>query len=276
MSQDEHFKFVQALAADLNQKDIKLPSFPDVVMRIRTALDCSDTTAEDLASILSNDAVLASRILVLANSTYHNPAGVKIESLDAAAGRIGFEKIRSAAISYAVEQLHASKDLEPLKNELRANWSNGLRIAAMSEVITRCCTKLDGDSAFVAGLLNRIGVLYIFTKYSEYPALLQDPETRSNLIDEWAAPIGESIVANWGFSGDIQATLNPDEVETTRRRSEPNLADVITLAKQSLNGEQDQLHDSAEAQRVALTPDNMPKIQEMYKAKLDSLAAAVT
>ena len=275
MSQDEHFKFVQTLASDLNSKDIKLPSFPDVVMRIRAALDDPDTTGQDLAKVLSNDAVLASRILIFANSTYHNPAGIKIEGLDAAVGRVGFEKVRTAAISYAVEQLYASEDLAPLKNELRKTWSEGLRLAALAEVIARHCTKLDGDSAFVAGLLNRIGVLYIFTKYAEYPSLLQDPKARQELIDEWAAPIGESIVANWDFSEEIQHTLNPDEVETTRRRTEANLSDIVVTAKLSLVGDEIELQETEEAKRLELTADKMPKILESYKEKLESLASAV-
>jgi len=275
MSQSEYFELVQSLAADLNKKDIKLPSFPDVVVRVRTALDDSDTTSTDLANILSVEAVLASRILILANSTYHNPGGIKIDGLEAAVGRIGFEKVRTAAIAFAVEQLHASEGLEPLKDELRATWSSGMRLAAMSEVIARHCTKLDGDSAFIAGLLNRIGVLYLFTKYHDYPALLQDPETRSSLIDEWAGPIGESIVANWKFSEEIQATLNPDEVETTHRRTKPNLADIVTTAKKSLNGGTEDWHDTDEAKRLALTDEKIPAIMESYKEKLDSLASAV-
>jgi hypothetical protein len=112
-------------------------------------------------------------------------------------------------------------------------------------------------------------------KYEAYPELLKDEEARQNLIDEWAAPIGESIVANWNFSEDIQATLNPDEVETTRRRSEANLADIVTTAKVSLNGEEPELHDTAEAKRLQLTEEQMPAIMESYQKKLDSLASAV-
>lgn len=275
MSQNEYFELVQSLAADLNKDNVKLPSFPDVVIRIRTALDDPDTTSGDLANILGVDAVLASRILILANSTYHNPGGIKIEGLEASVGRVGFEKVRTAAIAYAVEQLHASKGLEPLKDELRATWSAGMRLAAMSEVIARQCTKLDGDSAFIAGLLHRIGVLYLFTKYHDYPTLLQDPETRSSLIDEWAGPIGESIVANWKFSEEIQSTINPDEVETTRRRSTANLADVVTTAKYSLNGGEEDWHGTDEAKRLDLTDEKLPAIMESYQQKLDSLASAV-
>lgn len=275
MSQDQHFKFVKNLALELNRKEIKLSSFPDVVMRVRKALDDEDTTGEKLARILSVDPVLASRILVLANSTFYNPAGIKIEGLDAAIGRIGFEKVRTTAISYAVEQLHSSQGLDALKTELRQTWSAGIRLAALTEVIAQQCTKLDTDSAFIAGLLNQIGVLYIFTKYDEYPDLLQDPEARQNLIDEWAAPIGENIVANWDFSDEIQATLNPDADERARRGTDPDLTDVVIAAKASLNGADDQLFDTPEAKRLRLNDQNMPTVMEQYEQKLMAVASAV-
>ena len=275
MSQDEHFKFVQSLAVELNRKEVKLTSFPEVVVRIRKALDDPKTTADMIAKSVSVEPVLASRILVLANSAYNNRAGIKIEGLDAAVGRIGFDQVRSAAIAYAVEQLHAAKGLEALKSELRQAWSSGLKLAAMSEVIAKHCTKLDCDSTFIAGLLNRIGVLYIFTKYDEYPGLLQDAEARQNLIDEWTAPIGESIVANWDFPADIQATLNPDEAGMDRRGPDVDLTDVVVAAKASLNGGAETLFASAVAQRLQLSEEKMPAIMESYEQKLMSLASAV-
>lgn len=275
MSQDAYFKFAKSLARDLNRKEISLPSFPDVVIRIRTALDNPETTSGDLATIISVDTALALRILVLANSTYFNPAGIKIEGVDAAVGRIGFEKVRAAAIAYALEQLHSSQDLEPLKKELRDTWSLGLRLAALSEAIAKHCTRLDGDSAFIAGLLHHIGVLYIFTKYPEYPELLGNADTRQGLIDEWAAPIGESIVANWNFSKEIQATLNPAQSDAEGRRFKANLVDVVTTAKLSINGGEVQFPDTDEVHRLKLTDEIAPEILESYQQKLDSLASSI-
>lgn len=272
MSQDQHFQFVQALARDLNRKDIKLPSFPDVVIRIRRALDDPDCSGEDLAGILSVEPVLASRILILANSSYHNPSGVRIESLNSAVGRVGFEKVRTASITHAVEQLYASDQLATLKVELQQTWAAGLRIAALSEVLARQCTKLDSDAAFIAGLLHRIGSLYIFTKYEDFPELMRDRDMRERLIDEWEAPIGESIVANWGFSPEVQETLNPNDTE---RRVEPNLADVVVTARNSLDGDKIVFCQSDEARRLALNEDKMDVIEVAYKQKLESLSSAV-
>lgn len=275
MSQPTYAKFATSLARDLNRKEIALPSFPDVVVRIRKALDDAETTSTDLATIISVDAALTMRILVLANSSYYNPAGVKIEGLDAAVGRIGFEKVRTAAIAYAVEQLHSAKELEPLKKDLREIWSYGLRLGALAEAIARHCTKLDADSAFIAGLLHQIGVLYIFTKYPEYPELIDDPESRQNLIEEWAAPIGESIVVNWNFSKEICDTLNPEQSEAAKRSVKTDLVDVIQLAKASMNGADVNLENPVDERRLAVDDTIVPELLESYQKKLDSLASAV-
>ena len=275
MSQDELFEFLQSLAADLNGKLVKLPSFPEVVMRIRAALDDQETTGEDIETILHMDAALASRMLILANSAYYNPGGNKVDSLTAAVSRIGFEQVRTAAISYAVEQLYASEDLKPLKHELRKTWTTGLSLAALSEAIARKCTKLDADSAFVAGLLNRIGVLYIFSKYKEYPTILGNDDTRQELIDEWAAPIGESIVANWDFPDEIVKTMNPTDDSEEVYRPEANLADVVTTARLSLSGDESDWQDSAGAKRLNLDPKKMASIIDLYEQRLESLTTAL-
>ncbi|MDJ0701603.1 MAG: HDOD domain-containing protein [Woeseiaceae bacterium] len=275
MSQDEHFQFVQSLARELNRKEITLTSFPDVVLRVRKALNEPDTSAGQIAEILGVDPALASRVLVLSNSSFHNPRGVKIESLNAAVGRIGLNEIRTIAIAYAVEQLHASENLDALKDELRNAWSVALRLAAMSHVIAAQCTKLDSDSAFIAGLLNQIGVLYIFSKHGEYPNLLQDPEARQSLIDEWTAPIGESIVTNWEFSDDIRESVNPDQDEDARRGTKVNLADVVIAAKTMLDEKEVEVTSTPEGRRLALSEEQLPLLSEAYQQKLDSLVSSV-
>jgi len=275
MSHEAYTNFVQTLASELNNNEIKLPSFPDVVVKVRAALDRPETTADDLANILSVDAALASRVLMLANSTYHNPGGNKIESVGAAVGRVGFERVRTAAIAYAVEQLHSAEGLEALKDELRNAWMTSMRLAALSEVIAKQCTSLDGDNAFIAGLLHRIGVLYIFTKYHEHKDLVQDADARQSLIDEWSAPIGQNIVQSWGFSEEVSDTLNPDAVVSARGQNGANLADVVTTAKRSLNGTTVTLPDTDETLRLKLGADSLEAVQAMFENRLASLASAV-
>ena len=51
MSADEQASFMQGLAEALNSKEIALPSFPDVVVQIRTALEDPTCTAGRLAEV---------------------------------------------------------------------------------------------------------------------------------------------------------------------------------------------------------------------------------
>jgi len=275
MSQDEYFRFVKELATDLNRKEVKLPSFPDAVVKIRRALDDPECSADDLANILSSEPVLASRVLVFANSSYHNPAGTKIGGLNAAVGRVGFQKVRSAAISYAVEQLHDSAQFAPLKSELQKSWESGQRIAALSEVIAKMHKSLNSDSAFIAGLLHHIGSLYIFTKYEAFPDLLSSAEARQQLIDEWEGPIGESIVSNWDFSHEIRATFAANDSDADSRRVDPNLADVVAAAATLLSGDEIEFTETIESQRLKIVEDEMEPIKAAYQQKLESMSSAV-
>jgi HD-like signal output (HDOD) protein len=275
MSQEEYFRFVQGLAEDINRDNVKLPSFPEVVMRLREQLDNPDTTSLDIENTLSMDPVLASRMLRLANSVYHNAAGTKVESLHAAVSRVGFEPVRTAATQYALEQLHASKDLKPFESQLQRTWSFGLNLAALCESLARECTKLDFDSAFLAGLLNQVGVLYILSKHKEFPTLLDNAETRQSLIDDWVAPVGESVVANWGFSEAIQHSMNPKDKEERRGQGEPDLADVVVTAKRSLNKEDSDWQESIEAKRLQLTPEKMASVIELYEKRMESISASM-
>jgi HD-like signal output (HDOD) protein len=146
----------------------------------------------------------------------------------------------------------------------------------MSEVIARFCSKLNGDSAFIAGLLNQVGVLYILAKYDEYPKLLQDPTARQDLINEWAAPIGENIVTNWEFSEEIRATLNPAEDEAARPDNQATLVDVVFAAKASLENKGGEVCDAPASRRLKLKDEMMPEIMELYQLRIDSLASAVS
>lgn len=270
---DQKFEFVQQLATDLNRGDVALPSFPDVVIRIRQELEDPDCDGDRLAKIVSTEAALASRILVYANSSYYNPSGAKIVSLTASIGRIGFLKLRSVAITYAVEQLHFSKDLAAMRSELERVWNDSLRSAAMAESIASDVRKLDSEGAYLAGLLARIGVLYIMTQRSRFPELIDNAETRAELVSEWAAPIAESIASSWEFPDYIVEALNPPE-ELGASTDDASVADVLRVGEAALAAEKLELTDSIPARRLGLDEARWERVCERFENKMQSFAAA--
>ena len=60
MASQEQFKFVQALARDLESGDIKVPSLPAVVVKIRNLLDDDDSNFDKVSKVVSVDSALVS------------------------------------------------------------------------------------------------------------------------------------------------------------------------------------------------------------------------
>src|SRR5690349_19299913 len=82
-------EFTRRMAADLSSELAELPSFPDVVMRVRQAMARDDVTVEEITRIVSAEPSLSVRLLRLANSAGVNPSGKRVSTLRAAIARLG-------------------------------------------------------------------------------------------------------------------------------------------------------------------------------------------
>ena len=174
MAASPHFEFVADLAAAFNQGAISLPSFPDIVVRIRRTLEREDVHIGQVAKVVKADPVLVSKLLVFANSAAHNPAGHRIESVETAVSRLGFELVKNTAVSLAVRQMFLSqkhKDIAPL---LRAVWQESMQLSAMSSAVADGHSGFDREAALLSGLLHYVGKLYIVTRASDYPGFASD------------------------------------------------------------------------------------------------------
>ena len=70
---NEKFTLVQQLAKDLSKGDLELPSFPDIALRVRKALDDENATTDQIVQILGAEPVLAAKILAISNSAALRP-----------------------------------------------------------------------------------------------------------------------------------------------------------------------------------------------------------
>ena len=274
MSADEQTRFLEQLATELNSRNIQLPSFPDVVINIRAALEDPTCTSERLADVVRTDPVLAARLLMTANSAFHNRAGIEIVDLNLAISRLGFEVVRNTAITLAVEQIFNASQHDDARDVIREIWDNSLSMASMSFVLARQKRSLNADNAFLSGLLHEIGKLYIVTRARDYPALLGDAASLRTVMDQWNPSIGRSIVESWGFSSEIAATLEADENLATDAQAPASLVDVVHAAKQLLaadNLESGLGDGSPSHERLAVSNDSLPLIQEAYDMHAQSL-----
>ncbi len=274
MSGSDAFRFVNLLALELENGDITLPSLPDVVLKIRGMLEKEDCDFERIGKAVSVDPVLVSRLMLFANSAYHNRANVKIESLNTAIGRLGFEVVRSTAVSLAINQIYVSEKHSRAAKHLKAVWARSMKLSSMAYAVAQAHSALNEESAFMCGLLHEVGKLYIITKAEGFPDFLGDPDTFQGVLEEWNPQVSKSIIEAWGFSYDMVESTDPESYVDSDESLQPKLADAIYIAKLLLDNSEEEtlsLFDSPSCKKLGIDEASIKHVMDNYRGKLSTM-----
>lgn len=276
---NEEFRFISLLALELDNGDISLPSLPDVVMKIRTMLADENADFERLSNAISMDPVLVSRLFVVANSAFYNRANIKIETLDSAIGRLGVEVVRNTAMSLAMKQLYSADGYSYAAKYLRAVWARGMKLSCMAFAVAHGRAGLNDETAFLCGLLNEVGKLYIITKSKEFPTLLGDRKSFDAVLEKWNSQISKSIIESWHFPDEVAESADPNTYLDSDPNTAPAYVDVVAVAKWLVDhGQQDTLDLSEDPSCVKLgvDKDTVTGIMETYRHKLQTMQQSLT
>ncbi len=224
------FSFVKALAAELSQGQVELPSVPDIVVRLQKTLSDDAVSNDTVVLVLGSEPVLAGKLLTMANSAALNPSSRKIADLKTAVARVGFNIVRSVALSFAIEQLKKAGEYKHLEPQLDAMWKNSVQIAALCHVIARRFSSLNGDTALLAGLMHNVGRIYILTRASKYPTLTADPLTFNSIVRDWHTNVAKALLENWKVPDEIVDAVGGYEDLDRDARGPVTLTDVLSLA----------------------------------------------
>ncbi len=230
LSDPAAFGFVQSLAAELSRGKVELPSFPDIVPRIRKALADEDVTAAKVVRVVSSEPALAARLLQIANSAAINFSGKAVTDLRTAVARLGFNIVRSAAIAFAMSQLKKQPALAGLEKPLDELWLRSASVAATAHVVARRLTRVNPDIALLAGLLHGVGELYILARVSQHPGLFANQAVYHGIVRDWHANIAKALLENWEMAEEIIAAVSEFESYDRQLPGGPDLTDVLTVA----------------------------------------------
>ena len=242
------FGFVKALAGELSQGHVELPSVPDIVIKLQKTLSDENVSNEIVVRVVGSEPMLAGKLMNMANSAALNGTGRKIADLRMAVARVGFNIVRSAALAFAVEQLRKSPEFKHLEGPLDALWKNSVQIAALSHVIARRFSSLNGDTALLAGLMHNVGRIYILTRASKHPTLTADPLTYNSIVRDWHTNVAKALLENWRVAEEIVEAVAGYEDMDREQRGPVTLTDVLSLAmlvEKNRNGTE--MHEPNEA-----------------------------
>ena len=150
---------MQEYVRNLIQQRIKdLPTLPSVAMRILQVTNDPDSSVDDLREIIATDQVVAGRILRAVNSAYYGFPR-KVDTLSKAIVILGFNNVRSLALSVSVMDMYSPQNPSAFKyHEL---WKHAVGTAFAARAIARLYHPREIEKFFLAGLLHDIGIIAI-------------------------------------------------------------------------------------------------------------------
>jgi len=226
----KEFQFIEDLTAELSTKELVFPTSLNVTMKIRHALNSPDISNDAVARIVGAEPVLSAYILRLSNSAMFNQTGAPFTDLRKATMRLGHSMVRNVAITVGMKQLVQSKSSSEIPKVIDGLWKRCIRISALSFVVARRLTRVNPDTAMMAGLLLNIGKFYILSRAHAYDALFVDEAALWELVDHWHANIGTAILESWEVPEEIgNAVLNGADPGYSHR-GPPDLTDVVAAA----------------------------------------------
>jgi HD-like signal output (HDOD) protein len=221
-------QFLTNLAKDLSRGPVDLPCFPNVVIRVRDALNDPKTSVEETVKLVGTEPRLAARLIQSANSVAFNPVGARVTELRTAITRLGQQLVQAAAMAFAVRTMKDEPALRSIAKSLQELWNKSIAVASICQVVARR-TKIKPDEAFLAGLLHGIGRLYIIAHAGGQPGgFVLGPESE-DVIASWHPSIGKAVLENWRV-GQAMADSIGQQCDYDHKSREPDLTDVLIVS----------------------------------------------
>lgn len=280
-SSAEAFDFVKALAVELSSTKIELPSFPAIAMRVQRVLADDSVSPERVVRVVGGEPALAAKIMSMANSAALNPSGRQASDLRNAVARLGFDMLRSASITFAINQLRKAEQFKSIEKHLNVIWVRSITVAALCFVIAKRCGRVAPDTAMLTGLLHSVGKLYILTRASSFPALFGDPVKYNDIVRDWHGNVAKALLESWSIAPEIVEAVHQFEDRNRELRGSGSLTDVLSTSHlfASFKDEPDLLYANLQEfsidQRLGLDRKALEKIQADSATEIHALREAL-
>jgi HD-like signal output (HDOD) protein len=147
-----------------------------------------------------------------------------------------------------------------------------MKLACMAFAVAQKQSGVNGETAYLCGLLNEVGKLYIVTKAEEFPKLLGDQESFDTILEKWNPQISKSIIESWGFPDEVAESASPDDFLDKDPESRPGYVDVVHVAKALLDhGGAFDLKEDVSCAKLGIDSEAVAEIMACYRDKLKTM-----
>lgn len=210
------------------QGELKIPSFPDIALKLRKAIQ-QDCGIADIVKIVNMDPVISAKLIQVVNSPIYRSLNPISNCLDAI-NRLGLTTTRNLVTSFSMNNLINSEN-SLTKQLIQHNWLQSIRVSSISYTLAQLTRKVDPDEALLAGLLHNIGALPILTFADSLPKGSYQQADLELCIHEIHGQIGSVILDKWEFPDDLKQIPLLSTDWFTNTTGDLGLTDIVVLAK---------------------------------------------
>lgn len=206
-----------------------LPSLPEIVIRIRQAVNNDDVNLGDIVKLIQLDPSLTARLVQIANSPLYR-SRQPVDNCLMVVNRLGIKTTRDIVTCLVLNNMFNTKSAL-LHSKVQALWQHSCHVAAIASTIAKITPNLHEDTALLAGLLHDIGVLPILHYAVEFPDIIGSEEKLNYVIQELRGPLGRKILEGWNF-GAVLSDVSEDAENWLREGGTvADYVDVVIVAQ---------------------------------------------
>ena len=225
---------------ELIRDHVKLPSLPTMYVQINEAINTPNTSASDIAKVISKDTSLSARLLKIVNSTFYGFPS-KIDTLSRAVTVVGTRQLTTLALGMNIISVFRRIPSDFI--HMRSFWEHSLACGICARIIGSYKKILNTERLFVAGLLHDIGrlILYRHVPNQARNALIkakQDDDLLHNSEHETLgfdhSMIGGLLLKKWKLPVSLENSVkyhhSPQESKDPLEPAIIHMADIMTNA----------------------------------------------
>ncbi|VAW64013.1 hypothetical protein MNBD_GAMMA08-1394 [hydrothermal vent metagenome] len=221
-------EFYAKLKTAVESDQLVLPTLPEVALKIREAVENDNTSAQQIAETLTQDASLSARLIQVSNSPLYRSRN-PIEDLQMAVTRLGIRMVKDLVISLAMKQIYqATSDV--LDEHFRNSWNTAVEVAAICRMLATTVPGINPEQALLAGLIHNIGSLPILVLAEDDDDLFNNSEALGAVIKELTSPVGVLILEAWNFGDAMTDVVKHAHNFSYDHEGGANLTDLVQIA----------------------------------------------
>lgn len=213
-----------------------LPTLPGILKKLSRLLDKPNVSLTEIGAFVSNDPVIAAKILKMVNSAIYGFSG-RISSVKQAVILLGLNVIKGLLLSVSIFEL--------MQDTMVGLWEHSMGCSVAARLIAQRIGLKDTEEIAVSALLHDIGKVILILQYPErYAYAMEEAQKRKVVIcltEEDVFPVthaeaGGWITERWRFPKSLTEVIKchhkPQLSRTfSREASIVFLADVLVRAR---------------------------------------------